>query len=213
MILKIFIKHENYETPNMIGKTRFATLLVMVSFSQNAVAGLDEAYAAYQKGDYAAASAEWILLAQQNNAQAQYQLAKAYSNGQGVEQDYKRAFAWFSRAAEQGHADAQNDLGSFYATGLLFKKDYQHAVAWYAKAAQQNHAQAQNNLGILYGLGKGVEQNDLQSYKWLSIASTNGYEKATIAKEKLAKALTPDQLAQAETITQAWLRAYNHQYN
>jgi hypothetical protein len=44
----------------MIGKTRFASLLLMASFSQNAVAGLDEAYAAYKKGDYATASAEWM---------------------------------------------------------------------------------------------------------------------------------------------------------
>jgi hypothetical protein len=193
----------------MIGKIRFATLLVMVSFSQNAIAGLDEAFSAYQKGDYAAASAEWMRLAQQNNAQAQYQLAKAYSRGQGVEQDYKRAFAWFSRAAEQGHADAQNDLGSFYATGMLFKKDYKHAVAWYAKAAQQNHSLAQNNLGILYGLGKGVDQDDLQAYKWLSLASINGYDKAKAPLEKLAKALPEEQRAKAEALTQAWLKVYH----
>ena len=193
-----------------IHETTLTFLLLIAFFSHDAIAGLEEAAIAYQQGNYAFSAAEWQRLASDNDAQAQYQLAKAYSNGQGVEQDYKRAFAWFSRAAEQGHADAQNDLGSFYATGLLFKKDYQHAVAWYAKAAQQNHAQAQNNLGILYGLGKGVEQNDLQSYKWLSIAGINGYEKAKTAKEKLAKALTPDQLAQAETITQAWLRAYHN---
>ncbi len=193
----------------MIGKILSTALMVMVTFSHDAIAGLDETLAAYQKGDYVAASAEWMQLAQQNNAQAQYQLAKAYSNGQGVEQNYKLAFAWFSRAAEQGHADAQNDLGSFYATGMLFKKDYKHAVAWYARAAQQNHAQAQNNLGILYGLGKGVDQDDLQAYKWLSLASINGYDKAKAPLEKLAKALPAEQRAQAEALTQAWLKAYH----
>ncbi len=209
MILRSLIKRENDENHRMISRTLFASLLVMASFSQNAIAGLDEANAAYQKGDYAAASAEWMQLAQQNNAQAQYQLAKAYSSGQGVEQDYKRAFAWFSRAAEQGHADAQNDLGSFYVTGLLLKKDYKYAVAWYAKAAQQNHAPAQNNLGILYGLGKGVDQDDLQAYKWLSLASMNGYDKAKAPLEKLAKALPAEQRAQAEALTQAWLKAHH----
>jgi TPR repeat protein len=205
MILKSLTKRENYGKPKMIGRILFASLLVMVSFPQNAIAGLDEAYAAYQKGYYAAASAEWMQLAQQNNAQAQYQLAKAYSSGQGVEQDYKRAFAWFSRAAEQGHADAQNDLGSFYATGLLFKKDYQHAVAWYAKAAQQNHALAQYNLGILYGLGKGVDQDDFQAYKWLKLASINGYEKAQKPLDKLIELLPAEKRTQAEILTQTWI--------
>jgi TPR repeat protein len=188
-------------------------LSVLIALAAQPVkAGLEEAAMAYTQGNYAFSAAEWQRLAVDNNAQAQYQLGKSYANGQGVTQDYKLAFAWFSRAAELGNAEAQNDLGSMYATGQVFKKDYKHAVAWYARAAQQNHAQAQNNLGILYGLGKGVDQNDLESYKWLSIASINGYEKATVAKEKLAKALAPEQLAQAEALTQVWLDAYHPQY-
>lgn len=183
-------------------------LFIFVFTLQPVFAGMEEATAAYQQGNYTFSASEWQRLANENNAQAQYQLGKAYANGQGVKQDYKWAFAWFSRAAEQGNPDAQNDLAGMYATGQGVVKDYKRAVAWYAKAAQQNHAPAQNNLGILYGVGKGVDQSDLQSYKWLSIASINGYEKATALKEKLAHALAPDQLAQAEAITQAWLRAY-----
>lgn len=59
------------------------------------------------------------------------------------------------------------------------------------------------------GLGKGVDQNDLQAYKWLSLASINGYDKAKAPLEKLAKALPAEQRAQAEALTQAWLKAYH----
>ena len=59
---------------------------------------------AYNAGDYATALLEWRDLAEQGDAEAQYNLGVMYDNGQGVAQDYAEAVKWYRRAAEQGDA-------------------------------------------------------------------------------------------------------------
>jgi hypothetical protein len=70
-------------------------------------ADFQKGYDAYQSGDYATALREWQPLAEQGNADAQYELGWMYRSGKGVPQDYKTAFKWYTLAAEQGHAAAQ----------------------------------------------------------------------------------------------------------
>ena len=64
---------------------------VLLGLTAPAWAGLDEAVAAYQRGDYASAFREFRPLAEQGNANAQYNLGIMYDNGQGVSQDYAGA--------------------------------------------------------------------------------------------------------------------------
>ena len=77
-------------------------------------AGLDEAYAAYGRGDYEATLRELRPLAEQGFAEAQYDLAAMYNFGEGVPQDYAEAVRWTRMAAEQGLAKAQIHLGLMY---------------------------------------------------------------------------------------------------
>ena len=79
-------------------------LLGVISFAE---AGMDEANEAYERGDYATAYREWLPLAEQGDAEAQFKLGVMYMNGHGVQQDYAEAATWFGRAAEQGVAQAQ----------------------------------------------------------------------------------------------------------
>jgi glycine/D-amino acid oxidase-like deaminating enzyme len=46
---------------------------------------------AYENGDYATALTEWAPLAEQGNANAQFNLAQMYRRGEGVPQNYKMA--------------------------------------------------------------------------------------------------------------------------
>ena len=62
---------------------------------------------AYENGDYAIALKEWRLLAEQGNADAQYNLGEMYRNGEGVTQDYNEALKWFLLATERGNANAK----------------------------------------------------------------------------------------------------------
>jgi TPR repeat protein len=101
--------------------------------------------------------------ADQGNANAQYQLAIAYNNGDGVAIDKKQAVAWCRKAAEQGLAEAQNCVGSTYQSGDGVEKDYVAAVFWYQKAQQQGYAEACVNLGYMYDLGLGIEQDRVKA--------------------------------------------------
>ena len=68
---------------------------------------LQHGFAAHETGDYAKA-AEWFSkAAEQENAQAQFELGVLYEKGQGVPQDCAKAAEWYGKAAAQGHAMAQ----------------------------------------------------------------------------------------------------------
>ena len=85
---------------------------------------------AYKNKDYATALREWKPLAEQGNADAQYNLGVMYEWGEGVPQDYKTALKWYTLAAEQGNAGAQGNLGTMYAFGTGVLKDYVYAHMW-----------------------------------------------------------------------------------
>ncbi len=64
-------------------------------------AGVDEAVAAYERGDYATALREWRPLAEQGVASAQHNLGILYGNGLGVSQDSVQAHMWYNLAASR----------------------------------------------------------------------------------------------------------------
>ena len=68
--------------------------------------------------------------AEQNHAEAQYNLGWRYADGRGVPKDEAEAVKWFRRAAEQDHADAQAHLGRCYYNGIGVKKDLFEAYKW-----------------------------------------------------------------------------------
>lgn len=115
-----------------------------------------------------------LVLAEKNDADAQYELAEAYRTGAGVPENQKEALHWYRAAAELGMADAQNNLGAMYLSGLGTEKNPTEAVYWYKKAAEQLQVHAQFNLGMLYLLGNGIEQSDENAVYWLHAAAEQG---------------------------------------
>ena len=85
-------------------------------------------------------------LAEQGNAEAQYNLGWCYTFGYGIEIDYNQAVNWYRKSAEQGYAAAQCNLGVCYSFGNGIEKDYNQAVHWYRKSAEQGNAEAQRIL-------------------------------------------------------------------
>ena len=79
---------------------------------------------------------------------AQYQLARMYYYGEGVQKDFHSALKWSRLAAEQGHASAQYNLGVMYYKGEGVQKDFHSALKWSRLAAEQGHASAQKWLQI-----------------------------------------------------------------
>ena len=112
-------------------------------------------------------SVTWFKKAAENDySSAQYQLAKRYYHGEGVEKNLTEAVKWYRKAALQGNSDAQNSLGLRCHYGEGVDKDPTEAVKWYRKAALQGNATAQRNLAIMYYDGEGVDPNLTESERW-----------------------------------------------
>jgi len=73
-------------------------------------------------------------LADQGNADAQWQMGVRYHSGENVPHDDAQAMQWFLRAAEQGHVAAQSALGAYYWAGRGVPEDLSKAYFWSAIA-------------------------------------------------------------------------------
>lgn len=111
-------------------------------------------------------------------SEPQYELAKCYFHGVGVNQNYHEAARWFRLAAHQGHAKALTALGMMYAQGEGLSQDYQAAVQLFRQASDQGLDAAQNQLGMLYAQGRGVDQNLDEATRLFRLAAAQGYAAA-----------------------------------
>lgn len=87
-----------------------AFLFFCFGFMPMAQAGMREAFAAYERKDYASAFREFSPLAEQGDATAQSFLGEMYGNGQGVAKDEQQAVTWYRKAAEQGGASYHDEM-------------------------------------------------------------------------------------------------------
>ena len=85
--------------------------------------------------DPAKARALLAKAADENSAEAQYQLGLMTSDGVGGPKDDVAARALFEKAAAQGHAGALERMGEFARTGRGGPQDSSAAKAYYEKAA------------------------------------------------------------------------------
>ena len=81
-----------------------------------------DAVEALEREDYETAYKLFLPLAEQGDADAQFNLGVMYDEGEGVPQDYKEAFKWYRLAAEQGDAFAQFELGTCMLLAMGLKK-------------------------------------------------------------------------------------------
>ena len=168
---------------------------------------LDEAAAAYERGDYATAIRGFRKAAEQGNAASQVNLGHAYAEGRGAPQDYQEALKWYRKAAEQGYVPAQVHLGAVYFEGRIVPQNYQESAKWFLKASDQGDALGQFNLGHMYKRGYGVSQDYVQAHKWLNLASSLSGDVADysrLARENLAEVMTDSQVYEAQRLAREW---------
>ena len=121
----------------MLGLIRTTILSLALAFGAGAALAQDfqKGFTAYNEGDYATALKEWRPLAEQGNADVQFNLGLMYDKGEGVLQDYAEALKWYRLAAEQGVATAQNNIGLMYRNGEGVLQNNVMAHMWYNIAA------------------------------------------------------------------------------
>lgn len=130
----------------MISKHIFAGLL-FISFGavfNNAVANdLDDAVDAMRSGDFAEAYCIMRPLAEDGDADAQYNIGWMYMNGYGLRVNDSLALEWWEKASEQGHSDASFSIGMLYSLGESeVSKDSDEAIDFYLIAADAGHEDA-----------------------------------------------------------------------
>lgn len=104
----------------------------------------------------------WLPLANQDNVEAQYYVARIYANGMdGVPVDYELAAKWYQRAVAKKYAPAMEELGYLYEQGLGVPKDpvaginLQRAASGlgadlvYASTLAENKQQADAQIALL----------------------------------------------------------------
>jgi hypothetical protein len=161
------------ESRRRVGKylAAVATIVAMIVGYMWALDALENAEAAYERGNYSTALSSAQPAAERGDPVAQRVLGLLYQNGQGVAQDYAEAARWYRKAADQRDATAQNNIGVLYQNGWGVAQDYAEAARWYRKAADQGNAEAQNNIGALYQDGRGVPQDYAEAMRWYQKAA------------------------------------------
>jgi TPR repeat protein len=154
----------------------FLNIVLTMMLTARVIAGpLEDAWTAYDRGDYATALQIWRPRAEEGVAVAQNNLGLMYYNGQGVPQDYGEAAKWYRLAAEQGNATAQSNLASMYYSGEGVPQDYVQAYMWADLAASRFPASA-----------------------------TEDREAMIQNRDRLAGLMTPQQLTEARKLVRNW---------
>ncbi len=112
-----------------------ALVLSIVCLAVPAWADYQAGADAYLRGNYATALSELRPLAEQGNADAQYNLGLMYDKGYGVPQNYVQTRQWYEKAAAQGLADAQFSLGVLHRKGHSVAQDFVQAHMWFNLSA------------------------------------------------------------------------------
>lgn len=104
----------------------------------------DDGVAFARAGDYATAFVIFNRLAEQGDADGQFNLALMYLGGDGVTQSHVMATYWTKLAAEQGHAKAQHNLGSMYYDGIGVIQNFELALMWANIASESGYENAKD---------------------------------------------------------------------
>jgi cell division septation protein DedD len=154
----------------LVAASAAALALTASSASADVKTGVD----AWQRGDFAAAVAEWRPIADRGDADAQYNLGQAYKMGRGVPTDLRIAQSWYEKAAQQGHPQAAANLGL-----ILFQNgDRQRAIPWLKMAADADDPRAEYVLGTALFNGDVAGKDWPRAYALMSRAAAQGFPPA-----------------------------------
>jgi len=146
---------------------RFCLLIVVLAFTSAPIFGADK--------PFGESFARAEMLAQQGDAEGQYQLGKHFDYGWGIQRDGIKAAVWYEKAANQGHVEAQHALGLLNTpAGNYAFANLEVSVRWFRAAAEQGHPSSQHFLGKAYEEGKGVPRNYEEAALWYQRAAAQG---------------------------------------
>ncbi len=145
--------------------------------------------------------------AEQGHKDAQYNLGVSYLTGRAVPRDTALAVQWLEAAA------AQNQYSALVALGLLsnegtegVEQNRAEAARLFRLAADAGNPEGQYFLAVLYTQGQGVEQDPVEAYAWVEIASTRTANNPELAqsldalRQSLTAVMTASEIAEATAV-------------
>lgn len=184
---------------------RVLIVISMLMANSGSAADYAKGFDAFSAGDYATALSEWQPLAEQGDPNGQFGLGLLYANGWGVDLNDEQALKWYKLAVEQGHAEAAYNLGVMSANGWGVPQSDDEAFKWYSIAADRGFTTAQISLGKMYAVGFGAPQDNVQACKWYDIAMMLDDPNAEYERDELARMMSPEDVASAETLAKEWM--------
>lgn len=143
------------------------------------------------------------------DAQAQYELAAAYFQGQaGYARNVPLALEWLGKSAAQGNVQANYRLGEIYFHGYGgTPKDLVKAAKAFAVAP--DYQEAKIYLGYMYFMGQGLAMNETKGIQFLREASAKGMANANklLWEAYVAGKLTPVDDAELSRLLEAGVAA------
>lgn len=106
---------------------------------------VDEAYGAFQRGEYVAALDKALTRAQNGDAAAQTLVAEMMSRGFGIARDFKGAAFWYKQAAENGDPVGMFKYALLLMDGKDAPRDKVKADEYMRRAAEAGNSSAQFN--------------------------------------------------------------------
>ncbi len=116
------------------------------------------------------------MLADQGNADAQFELGAMFHDGDGAPKDYTQALSWYTLAAKAGNRQAMVNLGLMYKNGEGTDVDLEQARTWFVKASAKGDVRAAFQLGSMSYLTKDFPA----ALKYFLASAKGGYSEAQL---------------------------------
>ena len=158
----------------------FLAVAMVGAVSTAGAADFKTGYMAYQRGDFAAAAQEWLVLAKAGHTKAQYNLGILFDQGKGVAQDRETAVKWWRQSAESGFRLAQHNLANAYIAGDGVAQSYKDAVLWLERASEAGLNRSRYTLGKMYHYGLGVAADAKRAAALYQAAAETGQSAGSI---------------------------------
>lgn len=104
------------------------------------------------------------------------QIASAYENGIGIEQNYEKALEWYTIAVEMGSGYACTQLGILYRDGKGVEQNYEKAIAFFEQATVNDPTERKGPryAGDMYENGIGTNLDLKKAAYYYDIAASRG---------------------------------------
>lgn len=136
---------------------------------------IDEAVAAYERGNLAAARTAFSRLGREGVAAADYNLAVMHLRGEIPNASATEALRLMTRAAESGFVTGLYGLAQLHELGQAgVSVDLIQANRWYLRAAEAGSVDGQVAIGTAHYLGRGAPKDFSLAARWFRLAAQGG---------------------------------------